>query len=202
MKTSHFRLAGLLAAGIALQLASCVSTDREVSSSSADPRATYTPPTSGERIGSKTVLNTVRTTHAFSDPTTQDNFILQLRGPRVLNAQAHFIVTSSTGDTLRHEVLPARALLSETTGADAQLLSARDREIAVLQRMNSLFAASQFTTPAVAPGAEQPAELDTNTWVALRTDPTTVGFDYTGADGATRRLAYVRKLRKAIVISQ
>src|SRR6476469_4221836 len=110
--TLSISLRVLAVAGLALQLASCVSTEREVSSSNADPRTTYRPPAAGERsrLSSKTVLNTVSTSHAFSDPQKQDNFILQLRGPRILTSQAHFIVTSSTGDTLSHQVMPARAL--------------------------------------------------------------------------------------------
>ncbi|MBF9140635.1 hypothetical protein [Hymenobacter properus] len=206
MKTLPFkRTAGwVLAAGLAVQLASCVSTEREVSTSSVDPRTTYTPPAAGSRVrvGSKTVLNTVSTTHTFSDPNTQDNFILQLRGPRVLTAQAHLIVTSSKGDTLRHEVIPARALLSEKALSDPQASSVRDQEIAILQGMNAFFADAHFMQPAVPAGAEQPAEMDTNTWAALREDPTAVGFDYTGAGGAERRITYARKLRKAVVINQ
>ena len=68
--------------------------------------------------------------------------------------------------------------------------------------MNSFFAVGHFSQPAVPTGAEQPAELDTKTWAALREDPTAVGFDYTGMGGAEHRMAYVRKLGKAIVISQ
>ena len=194
----------LLAAGLTLQLASCVSTEREVSSSTVDPRSTYTPPAAGDRtrVGSKTVLNTVSATHSFSDPNTQDNFILQLRGPRVLSAQAHLIVLSSKGDTLRHEVLPARALLNEKELSDPQSASVREKEIAILQGMNSFFSIGHFSQPAVPAGAEQPAEVDAKTWAALREDPTAVGFDYAGGSGAERRMAYVRKLGKAIVISQ
>ena len=194
----------LLAASITLQFASCVSTEREVSSSTVDPRSTYTPPAAGDRtrVGTKTVLNTVSATHSFSDPNTQDNFVLQLRGPRVLSAQAHLIVLSSKGDTLRHEVLPARALLNDKELIDSQSVSVREKEIAILQSMNSFFAAGHFSQPAVPAGAEQPAELDTKTWAALREDPTAVGFDYIGMGGTERRLAYVRKLGKAILISQ
>ncbi|GAB3324804.1 hypothetical protein ACFQT0_15930 [Hymenobacter humi] len=205
MKTSSlkFPALALVAAGLTLQLASCVSTEREVSNSSVDPRTTYTPPTAGDRtrISSKTVLNTVSTTHTFSDPSTKDNFILQLRGARVLNAQAHLIVTSSKGDTLRHEVLPARALLTEAALADPQAASVREKEIAILQGMNSFFADGRFSSPAVPAGTEQPAEVDTKTWSALREDPTTVAFDFTGAGGSERRMAYVRKLGKAVVIA-
>jgi len=194
----------LLAAGLTLQLASCVSTEREVSSSTVDPRTTYTPPKAGDRtrVGSATVLNTVSATHAFSNPKTKDTFVLQLRGPRILTGQAHLIVLSSTGDTLRHEVMPARALLHEQELSDPQSASVRDKEIAILKGMNSFFAVGHFSQPAVPTGAEQPAELDTKTWAALREDPTAVGFDYTGMGGAEHRMAYVRKLGKAIVISQ
>ena len=204
MNISSHRLAGLLILAAALQLASCVSTEREVNSSSADPRSTYVPPANGDRtrVSTKTVLNTVSTTHTFSNPKTEDRFVLQLRGPRVLTAQAHLIVTSSTGDTLRHEVLPARALLRENALADPQSASVRDKEIAILQGMNTFFAAGHFTQPAVPAGAEQPAEVDAKAWSALREDPTAVGFDYTGAGGAERRLAFARKLGKAVVISQ
>lgn len=194
----------LLATGLTLQLASCVSTEHEVSGSTVDPRTTYTPPAIGDRtrIGNKTVLNTVRAMHAFSDPNTQDNFVLQLRGPRILSAQAHLIVLNSKGDTLRHEVLPAHALLNQKELSDPQSASVREKEIAILQGMNSFFAAGHFSQPAVPSGAEQPAELDTKTWVALREDPTAVGFDFSGGGGAERRMTYVRKLGKAIVISQ
>ncbi|WP_201982279.1 hypothetical protein [Hymenobacter rubidus] len=205
MKTPILKLSGLvLAAGLSLQLASCVSTEREVSNSTVDPRSTYTPPAAGSRtrVSGKTVLNSVSTTHAFSSPTSEDRFVLELRGPRVLTAQAHLIVTSATGDTLRHEVIPARALLSEKALTDSQAASVRDQEIAILQGMNAFFSSAHFTQPAIPAGAEQPAEVDAKTWSALREDPSTVGFDYTAAGGAERRMAYARKLGKTVVISQ
>jgi hypothetical protein len=193
-----------LAAGLALQLASCVSTEREVSTSTVDPRTTYTPPPAGSRarVSNKTVLNSVSTNHTFSNPDTQDRFVLELRGPRVLTAQAHLIVLGSTGDTLRHEVMPAMALLSETALNDPQSASVRDKEIAILQGMNNFFADSHFMQPAVPAGTEQPAEVDTKTWSALREDPAAVGFDFPAAGGSERRLTYVHKLHKAVVINQ
>ncbi|WP_152559854.1 hypothetical protein [Hymenobacter sp. IS2118] len=206
MKTPSFKIAALafVAGGLALQLTSCVSTEREVSSSTVDPRATYTPPAAGDRtrVNGRTVLNTVSRTHSFSRPDTKDNFILQLRGPRVLTAQAHLIVTSSTGDTLRHEVLPARALISERALIDPQASTVREKEIAILQGMNSFFADGRFSQPALMPDARQPAEMDSKTWAALREDPSIVGFDYVGAGGSERRMAYVPKLQKAVVINQ
>ena len=204
MFSLRFSALWLVASSLCLQLASCVSTEREVGSSNSDPRSTYTPPPagSGARVGSQTVLNTVTARHAFSDAKVPDKFMLQLRGPRVLTAQAHLIVLNSKGDTLRHEVLPARALLTQKGLADPRASTVRDQEIAILQSMNNFFTDGHFIQPAIPAGAEQPAELDTNTWTALREDPGTVGFDYTGAGGAERRMAYVRKLGKAVVISQ
>jgi len=206
MKVLIFKiyLLALLAAAFSLQLTSCVSTEREVSASTKDPRATYTPPLAGNRtrINGKTVLNTVRATHSFSDLDSNDNFVLELRGERVLTALAYFIVTNNMGDTIRHEVMPARALLAHADASMARSSSVRDQEIAILQGMNSFFTPSHFTQPAVPTGAAQPAEIDTKTWTTLRDDPTAVGFDYTGAGGAERRMAYSQKLGKAIVISQ
>lgn len=205
MKTYSLKLTGLvlLAAGLAGQLSSCVSTEREVNTSTVDPRTTYRPPAAGDRtrVSNKTVLNTVSTTHAFSDPNKKDNFILQLRGPRVLTSQAHLIVTSSTGDTLRHEVLPARVLLTEKALNDPQSASVREKEIAILQGMNNFFSDAHFMQPAVPAGTDQPAEVDSKTWSALREDPTAVGFDYPVTDGAERRMTYARKLGKAVVLS-
>jgi hypothetical protein len=201
MKSSSFLLA---AAALTLQLSSCVSTDREVSSSTKDPRATYTPPASADRtrLNSNSVLNTVRASHAFSDPASPDNFVLQLRGTRVLNAQAHLIVTNSKGDTISHQVMPARALIKDKMLTDPQAATVRDKEIAILQGMNSFFAPANFTQPAVPSSAEQPAEVDTKAWQALREDPSAVAFDFTGTGGAEQRLAYARKLGKTVVISQ
>lgn len=195
----------ILSAALLLSLSACVTTDREIGTTSRDPREVFTPTPERERarLTSKSVLQTVRASHTFSDPATKDNFVLQLRGPRVLTGRAHLIVLSATGDTLRHEVLPARALLDERTLDDPRAASVRDQEIAILRGMNAFFRDEQFSQPAVPPSAEQPAELDTQTWQALRADRSAVGFDYP-ADGSRneRRLTYVRKLGRAIVISQ
>lgn len=195
---------GLLAAGLTLQLTSCVSTDREVSGTAKDPRASYTPPTASSRarINGHTILNTVRATHVFSDPATKDNFTLQLRGERVLTGQVHLIVTNALGDTLRHEVLPARTLLAHAALGDPQAASIRDQEIAILQGMNAFFAPGHFSQPAVPAGADQPAEVDTKVWTSLREDPKAIGFDYVGSGGSERRMAFSHKLGKAVVITQ
>ena len=194
----------LFFAGLACQLSSCLNTEKEIGSTNADPRATYTPPNSADRtrMTSKTVLNTVQATHAFSDPNSQDHFVLQLRGTRILNAQAHLIVTSKAGDTLRHEVMPARALLDSKVMADNPATTVRDQEIAILRGMNSFFAADRFTQPAVPGTATPPGETDMATWRALQEDPSAVAFDFTGAGGAERRLAYSHKLGKAVVLNQ
>ena len=183
---------------------SCATTEREAASTNKDPRTTYVPPAPGARnhLNSQTVLNTVRVTHAFSNPKTRDIFTLQLRGSRIITGQAHLIVTTSTGDTLRHEVLPARALLAGRVSTDAHGTTTRDQEIAILRGMNTFFASDNFAQPAVPAHEEQPAEVDVDAWQALRADPAAVGFDFPGPDGSERRLAYVRKLRKTMLLSQ
>ncbi|MVN75571.1 hypothetical protein GO988_04455 [Hymenobacter sp. HMF4947] len=185
-----------------LGLAACVNTEREAATSSKEPRGDFTPPSGrGQRVGGATVLNTVRATHAFSDPKSPDTFVLQMRGPRILTSQLHLFVISSQGDTLRHEVLPARLLLDDPTLRDNQSASTRDKEISILRGMNAFFKPDHFVQPAVPTSATQPAELDTQTWASLRNDPRAVGFNYPSASG-TSRLAYSRQLRRAILLNE
>ncbi len=201
MKTSVSTL--LLVAGLLQLSVSCVSTEHEMAASTKDPRSTYVPPTgAGRRINSTTVLNTVRATHTFSDPKTKDNFQLQLRGPRILSSHLHLIVTTAKGDTLRHEVMPAKALLVGSEEQDSKLVTVRGQEITVLRNMNAFFTEDHFTHPAVPSTATQPADLSEQEWASLRTDPSGVGFDYPSATGSEQRLAYSRKLGRAVVLSE
>jgi len=191
-------------AAIVLAASSCVNTERETATSASgkDPRAEFRPPNGrGERVGGATVLNTVRTTHTFSNPQAPDNFVLQMRGPRILSSRVHLFVISSQGDTLRHEVLPATALLDDPTLRNNQSASVRDKEISILRGMNAFFSPSQFVQPAVPASATQPAEVDTQAWNSLRNDPKAVGFDYPTGSGETR-LTYSRQLGKVLVINQ
>jgi hypothetical protein len=200
MTTSICKLGAV--AAIILTASSCVSTERETATSTKDPRAEFTPPNGrGERVGGATVLNTVRTSHPFSDPKEPDNFILQMRGPRVLSSRIHLYIVSSKGDTLRHEVMPATALLDDRTLRNNQSATVRDKEISILRGMNAFFSPDRFVQPAVPSSATQPAELDTQAWTSLRNDPRAVGFDYPSGSGESR-LAYSRQLNKVLVINQ
>ena len=193
----------LAAAACALQLSSCVNTDRE-RATSADPRAVYTPPKASDRsrVSSMTVLNTVRASHPFSDPQRPDYFELQLRGTRVLTSMAHLTVVNANSDTLRHEVIPAQALLSNALLDDPQAATVRDKEIAILKAMNNFFNDSHFVQPAVSANAVQPAEVDTQTWNALLADRTAIAFDFPTMNGPGRRLAYARGVNKTVLLAQ
>ncbi|TGE19992.1 hypothetical protein [Hymenobacter elongatus] len=188
-------------AALSLHLTSCLNTEREVGTSQNADKV-YTPPTATTRVGSRTVLNTVRASHYFSNTKTKDNFILQLQGAKILNAQARFIIVNSAGDTLRKEVMPASALLDERELEDPQAATVRDKEIAILKGMNSFFAEDRFTQPAVPKAATQPAEIDAQSWAAVKEDTKAVGFDYTTVGGKERRIAYAKKLQKAVIIAE
>ncbi|RZK49109.1 MAG: hypothetical protein EOO59_16520 [Hymenobacter sp.] len=193
----------LALAGLVQLSTSCVNTERETATSTRDPRSQYIPPTgTGRRVSGATVLNTVRASHSFSDPKTKDNFLLQLRGPRILTSRLHLIVTTAKGDTLCHEAMAARALLQSLEAQDSKLTTVHDQEIFVLSRMNTFFREDHFTQPAVAAGTTQPAGLPAQAWASLRADPAAVGFDYPGTGGTEQRLAYSRQLGRAVVISQ
>ena len=188
---------------LSLLLPACLNTEKEVGTTDKDPRAVFTPPAAADRnrMTSATVLNTVQASHIFSNPARPDKFVLQLRGLRILTGQVHLMVLNAAGDTLRHDVVPARALLSEEALADPAASSSREKEIAILKRMNTFFAPDNFVQPAVPVTAEQPAEFSTAAWAALKADPSTVAFDCPGRDGAQRRLAYSKAMSKVLVIN-
>ncbi|WP_345116150.1 hypothetical protein [Hymenobacter algoricola] len=188
------------AAGL-LQLTSCLNTEREVGTSRNADRV-YSPPTETTRVSGRTVLNTVRASHYFSNTKTKDTFVLQLTGPKIMNGQARFIILSSTGDTLRKEVMPATALLDERQLDDPQAATVRDKEIAILRGMNSFFADDRFVQPAVPKTASQPGEVDAQSWSAVQADSRAVGFDYVTAAGKERRIAFDKKQQKAVVVAE
>ena len=182
---------------------SCINTEREVGTSK-NAQKVFTPSPEGNRgrVSERTVLRTVNTTHYFSNTKTKDNFILQLRGPKIATAQANFIILSSTGDTLRKEVLPASALINERDLADPQAATVRDKEIAILQGMNAFFRDDRFVQPAIPKTSTQPENVDAQSWSSVKADTKAVGFDYPGADGRERRLAYSKKMSRAVVIAE
>jgi hypothetical protein len=201
MKSSIFTI--LAVVGLLQLGTSCVNSEHELASSTKDPRSLYVPPTgAGRRVNGATVLNTVRASHSFSDPKTKDNFLLQLRGPRILTSRLHLIVLTTKGDTLRHEVLPARALLQGSETQVSKLTTVRDQEITILRRMNSFFSEDHFTTLSVLSSTRKPAGLDAKAWATLLADPAAMSFEYPSAAGSDHRLAYSRQLGRAVVLSE
>ncbi|TLM96568.1 hypothetical protein [Hymenobacter jeollabukensis] len=196
----------LLPAALLLLLAqsSCVTTDREVGTSS-NPERVYTPKPEAERsrLTSRTVLRTVQTQHAFSDRGSKDKFVLLLQGPKIIDANARFLIISAKGDTLRNEVIPAKALIDERAMQDdPQASSVRSRELAILQGMNSFFADDKFTSPAIPRTATTaPEGADPEGWSAVQAEGRAVGFDYVDASGREKRIAYAKKLNKAVIVA-
>lgn len=189
--------------GLLFDTTSCITTERETGTSHNNDRP-YTPVPEGARgrVTERTVLRTVNSTHYFSNTKTKDNFVLQLQGTKILNSQARLIILSSTGDTLRKELMPATALVDERLIEDPRSATARDKEIAILQGMNTFFKEDKFTQPAIPRSARQPSDIDAQAWQAVREDNKAVGFDYTAAGGKERRIAYAKKLRKAVVVAE
>lgn len=177
----------LVTSALLLTLTSCLTTEREPTTSAKGSRAEFTPPRGrGERVSGATVLHTVRTAHVFSSPSAPDTFVLQLRGPRILSSRAYFSVLNGRGDTLHREVLPVRVLLIDPTLRDNESASVRDREINILRGMNSFFSDTHFEQPAApAAGSVAPA----------------VSFDYPGPT-AGQRLTYSPQAGRAVVVGE
>ncbi|WP_188813902.1 hypothetical protein [Hymenobacter cavernae] len=181
-----------------LQMTSCITTEREVGSAKNQQKYTPTP---GNRITERSVLNKVNAQHYFTSIKAKDQFVLLLQGSKIVNAQARFIILTSTGDTIRKETIPAAALLKASDLDDPQAATVRDKEIAILKTMNTFFREDHFTQPAIPRAAVQPANVDAQAWSAVRADTKAIGFDYIAAGGKERRIAYAKTLRKAVIIA-
>ena len=182
---------------------SCITTERETATSKNDPKVfSPTPSNQRTRLTERSVLNTVRSTHYFTSNKQRDNFVLLLQGPKILNAQARFIIINATGDTIRSEVMPATALLSDRDLVNPSAATIRDKEIAILRAMNVFFSNDRFIQPAIPRAAAQPADVDTVVWSAIRDDNKAIGFDYIGIGGRERRIAYAKTLQRAVVVAQ
>ena len=186
-----------------LQLSSCLNTEREVATSRNTDRQ-FTPGLEANRgrVSERTVLRTVNSSHNFSSLKAKDTFVLQLRGPKIASSRAYFIILNSAGDTLRQEVMPATALIRDQDMTDSQTATMRDKEIAILQGMNSFFRDDRFVQPAVPKAAVQPENVDVKSWSSVKADTRAVGFDYPSADGRERRLAYSKALKRAVIIAE
>ncbi|SDX57582.1 hypothetical protein [Hymenobacter psychrophilus] len=186
-----------------LQLSSCLNTEREVATSRNTDRQ-FTPGLEANRgrVSERTVLRTVNASHNFSSPKAKDTFVLQLRGPKIVTSRAYFIILNSEGDTLRQEIMPATVLMSDQDMTDPQTATVRDKEIAILQGMNSFFRDDRFVQPAVPKTAVQPENVDAQSWSSVKADTRSIGFDYSSADGRERRLAYSKALKRAVVIAE
>ncbi|TGD80493.1 hypothetical protein [Hymenobacter wooponensis] len=200
MKKYILPVAGAL---LLVQTTSCINTEREVGTSK-NAQKVFTPAPEGSRsrLSERSVLRTVNAAHYFSNTKTKDSFILQLRGTKIATAQANFIILSSKGDTLRKEIMPASALINERDLADPQAATTRDKEIAILQGMNSFFRDDRFVQPAIPKTSVQPENVDVQSWSSVKEDARAVGFDYVGSGGRERRLAYSKKLSRAVVVAE
>lgn len=187
-----------------LAQSSCVTTDREVGTSN-NPEKVFTPKPEAQRsrLTSSTVLRTVQAQHAFSERGSKDRFVLLLQGPKIIDANARFLIITAKGDTLRNEVIPAKALIDERAlQDDPQAASVRTRELAILQGMNAFFAEERFSSPAI-PRAitAAPEGSDPEAWKAVQADNRAVGFEYVDASGREKRIAFAKKLNKAVVVA-
>jgi hypothetical protein len=183
--------------------ASCITTERETATAKNDGKVFMpTPPSQRARLTERSILNTVRVSRNFTNSKQKDSFVLLLQGPKILNAQARFIIIDATGDTIRNEVMPATALLSDRDLENPSAATVRDKEIAILKAMNTFFSNDRFTQPAIPRTAAQPEDVEPQVWAAIQGDSKAVGFDYIGTGGRERRIAYAKELQRAVVVAQ
>jgi len=135
--------------------------------------------------------------HTFSDPATQDIFIVKLISDSVQTATVTFEITDSKGQQLYSDTFDANYLLNYDLKENA---TSAERDEFILARIDSFFADSNFKIPAIKPDMAFDANYsDEKVWNEIKADPNAIGFYYLKGKEDGRWLAYSKALKKVVL---
>ena len=135
--------------------------------------------------------------HSFSDPTTQDVFIVKLVGDSVQTAMVTFEITDSKGKQLYTDTFEANYLLNYDLKENA---TAAERDEFILARIDSFFVDSNFKLPAIKPAMTfDPNYSDEKIWNEVKADTSAIGFYYLLGKEDGRWLAYSKSQNKVVL---
>lgn len=181
-------------------LLACSSPAPKALETAAVPDSSATSETSAIVASDLQPLQEATTTHIFSSRTAPDQFRLQLRGDSVLTGMLGLSIVSAAGDTLLRDQFPATALLDYGLSSQyGENPTATQRAAYIRQRINSFFAADKFSNPAIKP--EETFDEDYSSkiiWQEVK-QMELPGFFYNLYEEDGRRMAYSRRLGKAVM---
>ncbi|MEJ8758010.1 hypothetical protein WG947_13445 [Pontibacter sp. H259] len=135
--------------------------------------------------------------HTFSDPTTQDIFIVKLVGDSVQTAAVTFEITDSKGKQLYTDTFEANYLLNYDLKENA---TATERDAFIHARIDSFFVDVNFKDPAIKPDMTfDPNYSDKKIWDDVQADTSAIGFYYLKGKEDGRWIAYSKAQQKVVL---
>lgn len=145
-------------------------------------------------------LKQVQRRHPFSSAAQPDLFTLTLRGKTLLDGEATFTITTSSGNVIFREILSAAdleaAMVYDLQGNTPP--TPAQREAYLRRRMDEFFADQNFHQPALPASATQPGSLDRATWNDLRQRPDAIAFDYLVGKEDRRRIVWSPQKKQVV----
>jgi hypothetical protein len=186
---------------LAIAFASCVSKTKEnlptaskinvdkVDNSIADNRKI-------DKIDSILIENKIK--HVFSDKDTMDQFYICIKGKTIHDGTVTLRITKGNGVVLLNEEFPSYLLMGYDYEGDVN--SRPDREKFMISRIKSFFDDKHFASPAIQPDDKFDENLsDKDIWDEISADKNNVGFFYILGEGDGRKIAYSKKMNKAVL---
>ena len=144
---------------------------------------------------SKTILYT-SFTHTFSNPEKKDRFQISVFGKTIIGGQVIFIILNFKNEKIFTETFPATDLLGDEEDV---LVTKKQKEDKIKERINSFFAVNKFFTPAIRKNEKFDANnYDRDLWNEFKSDPSVVGFGYQYGYEGYYKIAY-SKIKKSVV---
>jgi predicted DNA binding CopG/RHH family protein len=143
------------------------------------------------------VLFTHSVSHAFSKHNKMDVFKISLTGDSILTGNIRFEIISYKNKKIYNVTFPSIQLLNYDIAPTA---SDREKEQFIKQRMKEFFSEENFKKPAIDPDHKFDNEYsDEESWVAIKEDPTAIGFYYLVGEEDGRSIAWSKKLGKVVL---
>lgn len=162
--------------------------------------ATYMekPTKKGEAVSYKLPAQ-VAVNHVFSDPKSEDLFVLRSDGTYPENAMIHFTITAANGQTLYAEDFKASLLLNADELADVNNPGITDEGNNISKNMQAFFSEANFSMPAIKDDTDfAPEYSDKAIWDEIKKDKTAVGFYFLLGTQTGRSIAWSKKQKKVV----
>jgi len=149
--------------------------------------------------GQNNVLIDSKIAHAFSSAVSKDTFRIKAVGSTLLKAKIIFTISSGSGTEIYSATFKAVDLINEGLPKGIAA-SGKDQERYILKRIREFFNEKNFSQPAIRDNEEFDDDYSIqDIWMDIKSDKTAIGFNYLIGEEDNRKIAYSKKLKKAVL---